>query len=280
MTVQGKTILVTGATDGVGRHVALTLGAQGATVLVHGRDRGRGEAVVEDIRRRGNGSAAFYAADLSSLAAVRDLAAAITRDHARLDALVNNAAIGTAAGGLHRQLSADGHELRFAVNYLAGFLLTRLLLPTLRASAPARVVNVVSAGQQALDFDDLMFTRAYDGKTAYRKSKLAQVMFTMDLAEELEGSGVTVNAVHPAPYMPTTMVTLGGFEVKSTIEEGARSVIHQVVAAELSAVTGRFFNQLRDAEANAQAYDADARKRLRENSFSLTEEFLRPTRTG
>src|SRR5262249_37191944 len=142
MTFGGKTILVTGSTDGVGRHVARELGRSGATVLIHGRNRERADRIAAEIRSLGSGTAVFYPADLSSLAAVRALAAAIRRDHQRLDVLINNAGIGSASAGGERRLSADGHELRLAVNYLAGFLLAHLLLPLLRTSAPSRIVNV------------------------------------------------------------------------------------------------------------------------------------------
>src|SRR5712671_5954275 len=178
MNLTGKTTLITGSTDGVGRHVAGELAAAGATVLIHGRSRERAEAVLDDIRKRGNGSAVFYPADLSSLAQVRDLAAAVRRDHDRLDVLVNNAGIGSRSGGAQRRTSADGHESRLAVNYLAGVLLTRLLLPLIAASAPARIVNVASAGQSAIDFDDVMLKRGYTGSRAYTQSKLAQILFT------------------------------------------------------------------------------------------------------
>src|SRR5271156_5959456 len=153
MTMQGKTALVTGSTDGVGRYVAERLAEEGARVIVHGRDRARGEAVVERIKRQG-GDARLLIADLSSLAEVRSLAEAVKRETDGLDALVNNAGIGTS--GARRELSADGLELRFAVNYLAGFLLTRLMLPMLASRNSARIVNVSSAGQQAIEFSDVM----------------------------------------------------------------------------------------------------------------------------
>src|SRR5215470_10230584 len=147
MTPKGRTILITGSTDGVGRRVALRLGAAGAKVLVHGRNHKRGQQVINEIAKTGNNTAMFYAADFAALDGVRDLVAAIGRDHGRLDILINNAGLGSASGGRQRRVSADGHELRFAVNYLAGFTLTRLLLPLIYASAPARIVNVASAGQ-------------------------------------------------------------------------------------------------------------------------------------
>src|SRR5258708_1369977 len=178
MNPQGKAILITGSTDGVGRQVARELAAAGAKVLIHGRNKERAEAVLTDIRKHGNDSPVFYPADLSSLAQVRHLAAAVRRDHARLDVLVNNAGIGSRSGGAERRTSADGHELRLAVNYLAGVLLTRLLLPLIVVSAPARVVNVASAGQSTIDFDDVMLRRGYTGSRAYTQSKLAQILFT------------------------------------------------------------------------------------------------------
>src|ERR1700730_402280 len=186
-TLKGKTILVTGATDGVGRYVAGKLGAAGARVLVHGRDRARGQAVVDAIRGEGNHAAAFHRADLASLPEVRKLAGLIRDQHDRLDVLINNAGIGSASGGRQRRTSADRHELRSAVNYLAVFLLTRLLLPLISASAPARIVNVASAGQYPIDFDDVMLTRDYDGGRAYAQSKLAQIMVTFHRAAKLEG---------------------------------------------------------------------------------------------
>ena len=186
--LSGKTALVTGSTDGVGRLVARKLGQAGARVLVHGRDAERGARVVAEIEASG-GAATFLAADLSSPEEVRRLAGAVQATVGRLEILINNAGIGTAGP---RQTSAEGFELRFTVNYLAGFLLTLLLLPLIKNSAPARIVNVSSAGQQPIDFDDVMLTRGYSGARAYCQSKLAQIMFTIDLGAALEGTGVTV----------------------------------------------------------------------------------------
>jgi NAD(P)-dependent dehydrogenase (short-subunit alcohol dehydrogenase family) len=264
-----KTVLITGSTDGVGRVVAQRLGSQGAHVLIHGRDRTRGGRVVEEIRQSG-GRAMLYVADLASLDQVRELAATVRRDHQRLDILINNAGIGSASGGRQRRTSADGYELRFAVNYLAGFLLTRLLLPLVAASAPARIVNVASAGQYPIDFDDVMLTRSYDGGRAYMQSKLAQIMFTFDLADELFGSGVTANTLHPATYMNTTMVRESGTTPISSVEEGADAVLRLAVAPELDGRSGLYFDRMRETRAQPQAYDVAARRRLRTLSLELT----------
>jgi NAD(P)-dependent dehydrogenase (short-subunit alcohol dehydrogenase family) len=183
---------------------------------------------------------------------------------------VNNAGIGSGPDFKTRAASADGHELRFAVNYLAGFLLTRLLLPAIVKSAPARIVNVSSLGQQPLDFDDVMLERTYDGGRAYRQSKLAQIMFTIDLAQELAGKNVTVNCLHPATFMDTTMVRQSGTKPISTVDQGADAVMKLVVSDEVAGESGLFFNGLDEARANEQAYESSARKKLRELSLRLT----------
>ena len=160
----------------------------------------------------------------------------------RLDLLINNAGIGTAGDVSGRQTSIDGHELRFAVNYLAGFLLTYELLPLIKAAAPARIVNVSSAGQQAIDFSDVMLTRSYSGVAAYCQSKLAQIMFTIDLAEELAGSGVIANALHPSTYMNTTMVRARRRLADEQVEAGAEAILQLAVSPELEGKSGLYFN--------------------------------------
>ncbi|HMK70260.1 MAG TPA: SDR family NAD(P)-dependent oxidoreductase [Xanthobacteraceae bacterium] len=265
----GKTALITGSTDGVGRVVAKRLAASGWRVLVHGRDRGRGEAIAAAIKDAG-GDAQFLAADLSALAEVRRLAGAVQQATQRLDLLINNAGIGSGGPQGARQTSADGYELRFAVNYLAGFVLTHLLLPLIGNNAPARIVNVSSLGQQPIDFADVMLTHGYNGSRAYRQSKLAQIMFTIDLAQELAGSGVTVNALHPATYMNTTMVHQSGLTPVSSVEQGADAILNLATSAALVGRSGLFFNGQREARADAQAYDAAARQRLKALSLELT----------
>lgn len=274
MELNDKTILITGSTDGVGRLVAQRLGAGGARVLVHGRDATRGKATVAEIEAVG-GKAELLVADLSSLAEVRRLAEAVRARTDRLDILINNAGIGTA--GIKRQVSADGYELRFAVNYLAGFLLTSELLPLLKASAPARIVNVASAGQQAIDFDDVMLTRNYDGVRAYCQSKLAQIMFTIDLAQELKSTGVTVNSLHPASYMNTTMVRQAGITPWSSVETGADAILNLATSPTLEGKSGPYFDGQRESRADPQAYDEKARQQLRTLSLELVE---RPSPTS
>ena len=259
-----RVILITGSTDGLGREVALSLAGPGTRILVHGRNRERGDAVVRAVEAAG-GTARFYQADLAQLSQVRVLGEAILRDQERLDVLVNNAGIWLQGEG--RQLSGDGHELHFAVNYLSHFLLTRMLLPLLVESAPARIVNVASGAQQAIDFDDVMLARRYSAGRGYAQSKLAQILFTFDLARELEGKGVTVNALHPATMMNTTMVLSRGARTQSTVEEGAAAVLHLIESPGLG--SGQFFNRTRPVRADPQAYDEDARARLRRLSEAL-----------
>jgi NAD(P)-dependent dehydrogenase (short-subunit alcohol dehydrogenase family) len=204
------------------------------------------------------------------MASTRQLAKAVIADHKRLDLFVSNAGIGSRTQGAERRTSADGHELRFAVNYLSGFLLAHLLLPLIKASAPSRIVHVASLGQHPIDFDDVMITKGYNGGRAYSQSKLSQIMFTIDLANELKGSGVTVNSLHPATYMNTTMVREGGITPISTVEQGGEAILHLAVGDDVAGKSGLFFNGMHEAQANAQAHDATAREKLRTLSLELT----------
>jgi NAD(P)-dependent dehydrogenase (short-subunit alcohol dehydrogenase family) len=264
---QSQVILITGSTDGLGREVARRLAADGHHIIVHGRNRERGDALVAEIEEEGKGSARFYAADFASLDAVRSFADAVARDHDRLDVLVNNAGI-WARSDDERRLSADGHELQFAINYLAGYLLTRELLPLLKGSAPARIVNVASAAQTPLDFDDLMMERGYSGGRGYGQSKLAQILFTFDLARELDGTGVTVNALHPSSLMDTQMVRGAGVTPRTTVDQGARALLQLITAPDIG--TGLYYDVMQPARAHAQAYDDAALAQLRRLSDELT----------
>jgi NAD(P)-dependent dehydrogenase (short-subunit alcohol dehydrogenase family) len=270
MDLNGKIALVTGSTDGVGRLVARRLAEQGARVLIHGRDHDRGKQLVDQIQTNGRGSAVFLRADFSSLAEVRRLAESVRQYGNHIHLLINNAGIGSGGAAGRRETSQDGYELRFAVNYLAGFLLTRLLLPLMMAGKPARIVNVSSLGQHPLDFDDVMLTHGYTGGRAYAQSKLAQIMFTFDLARELDPANITANCLHPATYMATTMVRQSGITPISSVEEGAEAILNLAVSKELDGHSGEFYNGLRPSRAIAQAYDVRARDRLRVLSMRLT----------
>jgi len=269
--IEDQTIFISGATDGLGKSVAAELAGSGATLLLNGRDDRKGADTVREIRHRTrNARVQWCRADLSSLRETAELADRVAGEYGRLDVLVNNAGIGYATSGAEgRRESRDGYELRFAVNYLAPYLLTRRLVPVLLRSAPARVVNVASVGQAAVDFADVMQERDYDGVRAYRQSKLALIMFTFDLAGELAGSGVTANCLHPATFMPTKMVT-GQIQPQSSLQEGVLATMRLIVSPALENVTGRYYEGMDEAAALGQAYDENARQRLRELSDQLT----------
>lgn len=270
--VEETVVLVTGATDGLGAGVAERLAAEGATVHIHGRNPDRLAATAARIKQEtGNERVETHLADFASLEQVGALAEEVQRSTDRLHVLVNNAGIGSGKPELTtRQESADGHELRLAVNYLAGFALTLRLLPLLRASAPARIVNVASVGQAPLDFDDPMLERDYDGKRAYSQSKLAQITFGMELAERLEGTGVTVNSLHPSTLMPTKMVLEQYGRSVDRLEEGIEATVRLAISPELEGVSGRFFDRQAESAAQEQAYDPEARRRIWQLSASLT----------
>ncbi|MCX4647753.1 SDR family NAD(P)-dependent oxidoreductase [Streptomyces sp. NBC_01446] len=261
--------LITGATQGLGRGIALDLATRGDTLLLHGRDAGRLEAVAADVRAAApDATVRTYLADLSDLDQVRAMADRIRDAEPRLDALVNNAVAGGGAEPLRREVSAQGHELRFAVNHLAPYALIRGLLPLLKASAPAHVVNVASMGQERIDFDEVMLERDYEGLRAYCRSKLALIMATFELGAELEGTGVTVNALHPAHLMDTEGVRAYGLAPVTGIDEGVRPTVRLITDPELGSTTGRYFDRFTDARAHEQAYDKEARRRL----MALTDE--------
>ena len=265
-------ILITGATDGLGRALAGRLAADGATLILHGRDRRKLDRAADEIGgTAGTDRPRTALADLAELAQVRRLAADVRQATGRLDVLVSNAGIGGGEPDGHdRRTSADGYELRFAVNYLAGFLLTLELLPLLRASAPARIVNVASLGQHPLDFSDLMLERGYGGIRAYGQSKLAQIMSGFELASRIPGGEVTVNSLHPATYMPTKIVLDEVGHSIDSIDEGVDATRRLVSDPALAQVTGRFFDRARETRADPQAYDARARAELWNRSLQLT----------
>jgi NAD(P)-dependent dehydrogenase (short-subunit alcohol dehydrogenase family) len=266
-----QTILITGSTDGLGLATAERLVGRGATVLVHGRSEQKLERALAKLGADRGARVRGFLADLGSLERVRRLARDVTDQVDRLDVLVNNAGVALMEG---RRESEDGFELTFAVNYLSHFLLTAELLPLLRRSAPARVVNVASIGQAPVDFEDPMADgREYDGFQAYRESKLAQILFTFELAERLREAGVddvTVNALHPATLMDTQMVRGSPGRAMSDVAEGVEALSRLVGDPELDGVSGSYFDQTEEAAPHGQAGDPDARRRL----WALSEELV------
>lgn len=258
-----RVAMVTGATDGIGRLTAARLSARGANLLVHGRNREKVDAVVAEIEGAG-GKAQGLVADLAAVRRVRALADAVLDATPRLDILINNAGVGDPRGP--RRESDDGHELHFAVNALAPVVLTRLLTDrlseTARDAGAARVVMVTSAAQAAIDFDDPMLTRSYDGLRAYSQSKLALIMATIELAGELKSRRVTVNALHPGTLLDTKMVREGFGRVLGPAEAGAEAEEYLATAAALANVTGAYFDRMDPAEPEPQARDSEARQRL------------------
>ncbi|OHV34164.1 MULTISPECIES: SDR family NAD(P)-dependent oxidoreductase [Pseudofrankia] len=268
-----RTVLITGATDGLGRALAHRLAAEGATLILHGRDPDKLAHTADDIHATHHGPRpATVQADLAELAQVRRLATDVRAATDRLDVLVSNAGIGSGEpDGRTRRTSVDGYELRFAVNYLAGFLLTLDLLALLRRSAPARIVNVASIGQHPLDLDDLMIEHGYSGTRAYGQSKLAQIMSGFELADRLPAAEVTVNSLHPATYMPTKIVLAEIGHHIDSIDEGVAATHRLVASTEVAGVTGRFFDRTRDTAPNRQAYDKQARADLWTRSLELVD---------
>jgi NAD(P)-dependent dehydrogenase (short-subunit alcohol dehydrogenase family) len=273
---QGNTrvALITGATSGLGRAVAHALAGGGMHVLVHGRDPDRAQAVAGQIQVAG-GSVQTYLADLSLLQQTRALADRVSSDHAAIHLLINNAGIGPGRPPYRKRiLSADGHELRFAVNYLAPALLARRLVPSLNNGEPARIVNVASAGQAPINFADLRMDHHYTGTQAYFRSKFALVAFTFDFAEELANTAITVNCLHPASLMNTQMVRRAWVPPMSSVATGVKAVMNLAVEATGAAVTGRYFDGLREARAHDAAYDPAIQSDLRAVTNEILEAFL------
>ena len=267
-SIDNMTILVTGSTDGIGMLTATQLAKLGARVLVHGRNSEKVTRIMNEIKTEsGNSNIEGYIADFNAINNVRELASKVLNDHPRLDVLINNA--GTGLTG-KRKLSQDGYELRFAVNYLAPFLLTHLLIPALKEGAPSRIVNVSSIGQHPINFEDLMLEKNFDPHQAYRQSKLALIMFTFTLAEEIKNFGITVNALHPGTYLDTKMVNEAGITPMGKAEDGAKAEVFLATSPDLKGVSGQYFDRMEKSKAIRQAYDVEARKKLWSISMKLT----------
>lgn len=273
LTQDAPVVLITGSTGGLGREVALEMASRGAHVIVHGRSEERGRELVAEIEAGGVGTAEFHAADLASLDAVRAFAQEVRSLHSRIDVLVNNAGIWLEPDQ-GRLLSEDGHELHFQVNYLSHFLLTQELLPLLRAAgtreSPARIINVSSVAQRPIDFDDVGMEEGYSDGRGYAQSKLAQILHTFDLAEELAGEPILAFALHPATMMDTGMVLSRGAQARASVDEGREAVVNLITTPGLE--SGQYFNGLTPARAHDQAYDEEARERLRALSLKWIEE--------
>lgn len=259
LSYKGKTVLVTGSTDGLGRELARALAADGAHVIVHGRNAERGQALVDEINKAGVGTARFVGADFASLEAVRTFADTIAKQYPKLDLLVNNAGIGL-ADDHPRETSADGYELHWAVNYLAGWVLIHRLRPALEAAAPSRIVNVASLSADPIDFDDVNLEQPGAVIRAYGQSKLAQVSMTAELAAGFAADGITMVSVHPATMMDTTMIKKLDLKPRTTVDEGRIAVMSLITAPALEA--GAFYVGAKRGTPHAQAGDAAARARL------------------
>ena len=275
-SMTGKTVLITGGTGGIGRAAAVGLASMGARVGITGRDRPRADSAAAAITREsGNPAIDVFVADMSSQAEVRRLADEVLVAYPRLDVLLNN------VGGFwaHRHTTADGLEHTFALNHLAPFLLTNLLLERLKASAPARIVTVSSGAQSMgrIDFDDLMGEQAYSGSAAYNQSKLANVMFTYELAGRLEGTGVTATALHPGltstafsaedPSMGLLVKVLRPF-MKSPAR-GAETPIYLASSPEAEGFTGQYFANRKAKKSHNSSYEAATTARLWQVSADL-----------
>ncbi|MDB4967138.1 MAG: putative oxidoreductase [Myxococcales bacterium] len=263
-----KTILVTGATDGIGRAAAARLGRAGTRILVHGRTMAKAEAAAKALANETGGVFAPVAGDFARLDEVRALAADVVQQAPRLDALVNNAGIFTR----ERLTSDDGFELTLAVNHLAPFALTHLLLPSLLAAGAARVVNVSSMVHMraSIDWDDLDRTRDFDGYAAYGGSKLMNVLFTYELARRLDGRGVTVNAMHPGVI--GTKLLRQGFGSMGGDDADAGGEAEAKLAADpaLEGVTGRYYDQTEESRSSRDSHDGTLQQRCYEMSLART----------
>jgi NAD(P)-dependent dehydrogenase (short-subunit alcohol dehydrogenase family) len=278
--MQGKVCLVTGCSAGIGKVTARELATMGATVVMVCRNRAKGEAAQAEIKEAsGNDQVALIVADLSELSQVRRVANEFKKSYTQLHVLINN------AGGIHSEhkVTSDGLEYTFATNYLAPFLLTHLLLDVLKASAPARIVNVSSAGhtQGKIDFADLQGSQRYSFTKAYGQSKLAQIYFTYELASQLEGTGVTVNALHPGMVasnfndgMKGMAHVIGGviyFLAGITVEKGAQTTLYLAASPDVEGVSGKYFSDCKEVSSSRLSYDVTVRQRL----WNVSEELIR-----
>jgi len=273
-SLENLTVFLTGATGGIGRATAAALAERGAALLLHGRDERRLGELVSELSSTGARIQPLVA-DLSSLSETVRLAREAAKAAPGLDVLINNAGVGFGRDSTRRERSRDGFELRFAVNYLAAFVLSEELMA--RGVPRRALVNVASAGQETLDFSDLMTDRGYGGVRAYCRSKLAMIMMGFDCAAL--HPGLQVHALHPGTYLDSGMVREAGIRPMGPVSRGAESIVAVLEEALRGGESGRYFDQSTPARALAQAYDRNARARLREVSLTLAEPFRRQERT-
>jgi NAD(P)-dependent dehydrogenase (short-subunit alcohol dehydrogenase family) len=265
--MEGKTILITGSTDGIGKQTALELSKMGANVLLHGRNQNRGGNALEEIKKKtGNNKIEFFIADLSSQKQVRLLAEKIQEKHNRLDVLINNAGVYMK----ERQLTEDGLEMTFAVNHLSHFLLTYLLLDLLKKSSPSRIINISSIAHQSgsVDFDNLQGEKKFSSYGAYALSKLANILFTYKLAEKLKNTGVTVNCLHPG-VINTKLLRAGFGFGGASLDVGAETPVYLAISLEVENITGRYFVKKKETKSSTITYDIKIRKKFWEISEKL-----------
>jgi NAD(P)-dependent dehydrogenase (short-subunit alcohol dehydrogenase family) len=277
-TMKDKVIMVTGANSGIGKAASLALARMGATLVMVARNKGRGEAArSEIIRKSQNNSVDLFLADLSSLESVRQLATDFKKKYPKLHVLINNAGL----FNQRRRVTANGYENTFATNYLASFLLTNLQLDLLKASAPSRIINVSSVGHYNghINFDDLNLEKEYGGWKAYGQSKLALVLFTHELAKKLQGTGVTVNAVHPGtvatniwsrPFGPVGFIMALPKLFMTSPEKGAETIVYLASSSDAKGLNGEYLEKLKVKKSSDESYDEEIAQRLWDVSAKLT----------
>lgn len=270
--VSELSIMITGSTDGLGRAVALELAPLGCKLILHGRNEEKLHILTDEISNLGNPHSIYYISDFSSLDTVNKMADKILSDKVKIDVLINNAGIYTIGGNTERAFSKDGIEMRFAVNYVSHVLLTEKLLPIINRGG--RILNISSIGQEDIDFDDIMMDKNYNVSRAYCQSKLAQIMYTFDLAHRLKERSISVNALHPSTYMNTTMVLIHHGKTESKIEDGVKAVMNLTVNESNEGITGQYFNVLNSEKAIPQAYDSIAREKLSKITKGFLKDYL------
>ncbi len=264
MKIVNKKIVITGATDGLGKALAHQLAENGAQLLLHGRNLNKGQQLVEELKATyNNDQIQYYNADFGDLKEIENLIAELNKDHSSIDILVNNAGLGVES---KRRESNDGLEMIFQVDYLATYMMTKGLTPTIKNSGKGKIINISSAGQSALDFDDPMLEKNWDGVQSYCQAKLSQITMTKALATTLKKENIQINAIHPASYMPTKIV-VGLYQPSSSIDDGITSILERIKDDE---ITGEYFFQTSKQQPASQALDSKAQVKLLELSNHLT----------